>query len=271
MKNSIAVLFIFIAAQLTAGAFAVVLEIIKAEAQGGSPEAYANDLSAMSIMWGMLLADLIVFLLLRVLRLNRKNPFQQTQHLSSQQWLLGIAGMILLSAGISGLLQPFALDDDGAYKLFEQMSTHWAGFLCIAVVGPIVEELVFREGILRSLLNKGYAPWIALSISSLLFGIIHMNFFQMIPAVFMGFVLGWFYLRTGNLLLPAIAHIANNTFAFAELKIYGAEALNEPTSLWVALPLGALFTLMSLLCIRRLHGQFRAAEEKPTSLESQAD
>ncbi|MBQ2182377.1 MAG: CPBP family intramembrane metalloprotease, partial [Bacteroidaceae bacterium] len=60
-------------------------------------------------------------------------------------------------------------------ELFMGMSKNVFGMLAIGLFGPICEEIVFRGGIMRPLLKKGLNPWIAIFVSSIIFGLAHGN------------------------------------------------------------------------------------------------
>lgn len=85
-------------------------------------------------------------------------------------------------------------------------------FVSVALVGPVVEEVFFRGTILRA--TAPYGRLFALGFSSLCFAMMHLNIAQGVPAFFMGFVLGWFYLKSNSLVVPVAIHVLNNTLAF---------------------------------------------------------
>ena len=98
------------------------------------------------------------------------------------------------------------------------------GALAIGVIGPVAEELVFREAILGHLLRRGTSPWLAMVASALLFGLIHLNPAQVPFAAAMGLVLAIVYYRTGNIVLTSIIHIFNNSLAVLEMNLLGDKA-----------------------------------------------
>ena len=102
------------------------------------------------------------------------------------------------------------------------------GFLTIAVLAPVLEEWIFRGIVLEGLL-KNTSPWKAILISSILFGIVHLNPWQFIGATIIGIFLGWIYYRTGNLLYCMIIHFANNAFAFLLMSQTSAEEMMNET------------------------------------------
>ena len=53
-------------------------------------------------------------------------------------------------------------------------------------------------------------PWIAIVVSALIFGVIHLNPVQTVFGFLYGLLLGWLAWRTGSLLPGIFAHMANN-------------------------------------------------------------
>ena len=107
---------------------------------------------------------------------------------------------------------------------FLNLAHNFWGILGVAVVGPVVEELVFREGILGHMLRKGVEPWTAMIISAILFGAIHMNPAQIPFAAIMGLLLAIIYYKTGNIVITSLIHIFNNSLAVVEMNLLGEEA-----------------------------------------------
>jgi membrane protease YdiL (CAAX protease family) len=87
---------------------------------------------------------------------------------------------------------------------------HWLTRLfLLVIVAPVTEELLFRGIILRGLLRR-YRPWIAITLSSLLFGVVHLNPWQLVSATLLGIAFGWFYYRTGSIALSVFGHAVAN-------------------------------------------------------------
>ena len=94
------------------------------------------------------------------------------------------------------------------------VSTAW-GYLVIGLMAPLVEELVMRGAVLRSLLKWHKNHWVGIVISAVLFSLIHMNPAQMPHAFVVGLLLGWMYYRTGSIIPGVVYHWVNNSVAFA--------------------------------------------------------
>jgi uncharacterized protein len=86
----------------------------------------------------------------------------------------------------------------------------WIDLPWLGILPGLSEEVLFRGVILPSL---GF-NLTALILSSLIFGVLHLNSLEQWPyvvwATLVGFALGCVALITGNLLVPAIAHILTN-------------------------------------------------------------
>ena len=83
--------------------------------------------------------------------------------------------------------------------------------LVVGIIGPILEELVFRKFIIDRI--RPYGEFLAVLFSALTFGMFHGNFYQLFYAFAIGFVLAFIYVRTKNIIYPVILHIAFNTYS----------------------------------------------------------
>ena len=100
------------------------------------------------------------------------------------------------------------------------MGTPW-GYLTIGLLAPLSEEIVLRGAILKELLkSEKLTTWGAITISALLFALIHMNPAQMPHAFLIGLLLGWMYYRTGSILPGVAYHWANNSVAYVMYALY---------------------------------------------------
>ncbi|MGI9667237.1 MAG: CPBP family intramembrane glutamic endopeptidase [Acidimicrobiia bacterium] len=89
--------------------------------------------------------------------------------------------------------------------------------ISLAVLAPIVEEIIYR-GILLSALRRSLGAWPSILISAAIFGGIHalldFNAIAAVPGLFLlGIVLAWVALRRGNLSLPIALHSGVNLLA----------------------------------------------------------
>ncbi len=86
-------------------------------------------------------------------------------------------------------------------------------FIVLVIIAPVLEEILFRGTILKHLLKK-FPPLTAILISSVAFGLFHMNIWQALGAILMGMYFGYLYWRTGSLLLPILLHFITNLIGY---------------------------------------------------------
>jgi membrane protease YdiL (CAAX protease family) len=93
------------------------------------------------------------------------------------------------------------------------------GFLLVAVAAPILEEVLMRGIVLDGLL-KNYRPWKAILWSSIFFGVLHLNPWQFVVGLLVGFALGYLYWKTKSLFLCIFIHFVNNSIGFYLMMRY---------------------------------------------------
>lgn len=162
-----------------------------------------------------------------------------------------IGSLLLFAMGLSLLFTPLHLESESTLQQIRLLATSPWGLLASCVLAPLVEEAVFRAGMQQHLKQAGLSPWYAILITALVFGIIHGNSMQALPAILLGIVLGWFYEKRGYT-LAVLAHMANNSLAL--LNLHYEEQLyfinHYPTP--VLLCCGGLLILLSGSFLYRL-------------------
>lgn len=84
--------------------------------------------------------------------------------------------------------------------------------LCLGIIIPICEELVFR-GLMYKRLRE-YSGFVGATIySALVFSFVHVNLVQAVYAFFMAVVFAFLYEKYGSVKAPIVAHIVTNTVA----------------------------------------------------------
>ncbi len=82
-------------------------------------------------------------------------------------------------------------------------------FLQFVIASPILEELIFRGIILDSLLKK-HSPTKSILISSLIFGITHLDPTQFVFGLIIGSFSGWVYYKARSIAFPILIHSVAN-------------------------------------------------------------
>ena len=161
------------------------------------------------------------------------SPFSRT-YLQSRPWGV-LVWVVVLALGTIvpstwlGEQIPYEMPQEIEQMLSEMLHNRW-GYLAIGILAPIVEEMVFRGAILRTLLLLGgrgndqssmlnaqsskFKAFAAILISALLFGAVHGNVQQFVHATLIGLLLGWMYYRTNSIVPGIVFHWVNNTAAY---------------------------------------------------------
>ena len=152
--------------------------------------------------------------------------------------VLGVSAVFIFSAMyvLNLLIEQIGLPNT-MEDTFIAMSRNPFGVLSIALLAPLLEELLFRGAIQGILLDTLRKPWMAILISSLIFGVVHMNPAQIPFAFLLGTMFGWLYYRTGSLLPGIIGHVLNNSVAAVNMMLYGNATIEEqvenPLTMWI--------------------------------------
>lgn len=126
--------------------------------------------------------------------------------ISLPQWLADMEAQLMQAEKLATQITTAFLKADDAQTL-------WFNILVIAIAPAIGEELLFRgvlQNFFRQLMpNKHVVVWLV----AIIFSAFHGQFYGFIPRLFLGAMLGYVYLFSGNLWLCILMHFANNAFA----------------------------------------------------------
>ena len=164
-----------------------------------------------------ILAVLICYFFLHYIRFS--TAFNASS-LKLRPSLLAISGSILGALSVSILTESVELSDE-MMQISVAMSHNFWGLLTVVFVGPIVEELLFREAIEGEMLRRNVKPWIAILVSAIAFSVSHLNLAQGLYAFSLAILFGIIYYKTGNIILTSLLHILNNGFSAVQLYLYG--------------------------------------------------
>lgn len=228
MKQALLYLFTFLCIQvvssfLVSAVFAVI----------------AKDPSAVESTWVTLIAMVLFSVVTVIVFLRMKWASGSPSYLRSRPWavlfwsVVAALGAIVPSLFLQGLLPEFPVwmqeIADESDRTVAQLMRNPGGYIVLALLPPVVEEMVFRGAVLRSLLRwKPQRQWLMITLTAFLFALVHLNPAQMPHAFLIGLLLGWMYARTGSI-VPGIAfHWANNTAAYVMFHVYqNPQTLND--------------------------------------------
>lgn len=138
-------------------------------------------------------------------------------------------GIIFASMYLFNVLMEWISLPDLMEDTFLDMSGEPLGVLSMALLAPLIEELMFR-GAIQGYLMRRCSPWTGIVASAVVFGVIHMNPQQVVYATLLGIVFGWIYYRTRSLLPVIVGHVLNNSVAVVTMKVWGTEDMQELTT-----------------------------------------
>lgn len=79
------------------------------------------------------------------------------------------------------------------------------------IIGPIGEEVFFRGVLQKKLTDWGLSPVKSIWLAAAIFSLIHFQFYGFFPRLLLGALFGYLFLWSGNIWVPILAHIINNS------------------------------------------------------------
>ena len=219
------------------------------------PDAFLNggNTNVQMLAWALMLTGLCSCLVLVAMKMIRPCAAFSVRSFNWRMWLVAFLAAVTGIFAVDLLGEKANLPDLMGDE-FLSMSHNVLGILALAVVGPIVEELVFREAVQGYMHRNGVDPWMAIMISSLCFGIIHFNPAQVPFAFCIGLILGMIYYKTGSVVLTSLVHVFNNSMAVLEMRLLGEDiktfsyeqALGGPLASYIYIAISAAVSVCLL-------------------------
>lgn len=122
------------------------------------------------------------------------------------QWNDWLAG----SSGVLDDLQTTNVARKQAMLLTPTMGSMWLNLLAMAVVPAVGEELFFRGIILRYGLQLTKNMHVSVWLSAIVFTVVHLEYLNAFPILFMGLLLGYLYVYSGSIWWNVLLHFLNN-------------------------------------------------------------
>lgn len=129
-----------------------------------------------------------------------------------------LARWALFTVAAGGLIQATSIGFSPEQDLpFQPLTQHWAGWLVVVLIGPLVEEILFRACVFE-LLRPKFPTTVALLISAAIFGLGHGSLVGMAFAFCGGLIFGFAYLRSGSILPGFIGHAVVNAIGLWAIR-----------------------------------------------------
>ncbi|MFB9861870.1 CPBP family intramembrane glutamic endopeptidase [Rufibacter immobilis] len=139
------------------------------------------------------------------------------------------------------------------------------GLVVFAVLPAIGEELAFR-GIVQQELQRWWKnPHLAIWVSAIVFGIIHMQFYGVVPRIMLGVVFGYLYWWSGNIWVPIVGHFINNGFMVLMMFLQQRGQIELDVESTQASP-WPIFLVSLVLTIGLLYALYRGFKSLPAAV-----
>ena len=143
---------------------------------------------------------------------------------------------------------------------FDSIGQLLLGLVVVAVIPGIGEELVFRGLIQNHLFRITGNVHAAIWFAALLFSLFHLQFYGLVPRMFLGALFGYMYYFSGSLIYPMVAHFINNGFTLIMLYLYNIGQITfdiESTESlpWTQVLISAVITGILMVAFRKSFNQ----------------
>jgi membrane protease YdiL (CAAX protease family) len=133
--------------------------------------------------------------------------------MAAGMWIIGLSVLMFWVQMLIWLDIDLLLPPDTAEKALDEAGGSIViTLLLVGLLGPIAEEIFFRGFVLPGLIKR-LGVGRALVISSLVFGLFHIDPGAIVPTFALGLALGWVYVKTGSIWPAIFAHGLHNTVA----------------------------------------------------------
>ncbi|MEF9952292.1 MAG: ABC transporter permease subunit/CPBP intramembrane protease [Clostridium sp.] len=143
-------------------------------------------------------------------------------------WIIGLIAALLISTLLIKIF-PQSMDEMKALEEILLQNGLLVNMLVVAVIPAICEETLFR-GFIYGSLSKGGRYKLAIWVSAILFGAMHLSMIKLPSTTILGLVLAYSLYRSGSILVPIIIHFINNAFSVISLH-YGVGKVEDMTGI----------------------------------------
>ena len=136
--------------------------------------------------------------------------------------IVASAGAIILLSEADNLFKLILPPPEWIARIFNELSApsehFWASVFLLVIVAPVTEEVMFRGLILRAFLQR-FRGGVAFLLSSILFGLVHLNPWQFVSAFALGLMFAWYYARTRSLVPCLTGHPLANALVVGNASL----------------------------------------------------
>lgn len=267
-------LFLVLQYACTLGAAVLGMSLFEAANPGGDTDAFYDAFIGRYSTLILCVSQVLTLLVVGLLSGRRKQgPSPQPVRLER-----GLLACLLLAGTMgnlatSGIMELLPISEQMIESYNEASSTLstsllWADLLSVALLAPLVEEVIFRGKVLESL-REIMPDWLAVLFQALVFGCIHGQLLWICYAATFGLLLGWVRVKTGTLKASIALHLGFNLSSFfVGIIFYLAPQTNG--GILAVVGAGVLLMALFLIPIARLQTPRQMPWEENDDQDSQA-
>lgn len=200
---------------------------------------------------------LVIFINTRIKNKTQLERLPKSDTLATIGWIVGGFFISLFAQMIFGMINTYILhqplESQNTKNIMDIAKAAPVFIILIAIVGPILEEFVFRKVIFGELYEVIKGPrWLAFTIAVLISGFIfsaaHNDFDHTLIYMGMSLVFSSLYVLTNRIIVPIAAHMSMNAFVvimqvvFAD-KVEEAQEQLKQTTQFIAPIIKSYFNL----------------------------
>lgn len=170
--------------------------------------------SVVTLLASLISMIVVIFVALQLKGASFSYLAEGQKFASPQVYLVSILFVIFMILAIDPITSFIPIPDWLEEILANLVQKNFASFVTVAIMAPVMEELLFRKVILEGFLEN-YALKKAIYMSALIFAIFHLNPWQGIGAFLAGVYLAYLFYKTNDIMLCMFVHFVNNGLGFA--------------------------------------------------------
>lgn len=186
------------------------------------------------------------------------NPRPRLGNVPLPVFILALPVLIVTMSVIMDPLTDWLEMPEFMKEIFAKMTeNNLPTFVAVVIAAPLLEEWLLRGVALKGMLQH-MAPWKAIAWSALMFGVIHANPWQAVPAFLIGCLLGWIYYRTRSYWACVALHAINNGLSFLLAGLFpqmaadtSLRSLTGNTIFYIALAASVILLGLTLLYLNK--------------------
>ncbi|PLR98659.1 CPBP family intramembrane glutamic endopeptidase [Bacillus sp. T33-2] len=185
-----------------------------------------NEMETVAVPYWLVISFSITLIIVLLLLRNEKKDLADSRNAaspaSSAAWAVSGVFLALIAQSVAANIESLLGIDMGSentQQIIRIIESFPIVILVSSIIGPILEEIVFRKIIFGSL-YKRMNFFLSALISSVIFALAHFEPQHVLLYSAMGFTFAFLYVKTKRIIVPIFAHVAMNTFVVLVQSVF---------------------------------------------------